>query len=77
MSLFQSLFSLEIILSLPWIVKGPGLLVMGLFIYRFVKAILMVRPVSALAALFWVFAAGVVLTRFGRDFARLFMSWIS
>lgn len=71
MEALYSLFSYSTIMGLPWVVKGPGLVVIGLFIYRAVKNTLQLNVTSALAGLLWAFATGVLLTQYGNQFARL------
>ena len=74
-SLF-SLISYTTIMNLPWIIKGPGLLVIGLFIYRFTKNIMQFRTASSAAALFWIAFTGAMLTRFGEDFSRIIFNLV-
>ena len=71
MDILTSWFSYSAIMGLPWIIKGPGLVIIGLFIYRFVKSILQFKIASMGAALFWIAFTGFILTKFGNDFAHM------
>ena len=71
MDTLLSWFSFSAIMGLPWIIKGPGLVIIGLFIYRFTKNIMQFRIASSIAALFWIAFTGIILTKFGKDFAHM------
>ena len=71
MDILTSWFSFSAIMGLPWIIKGPGLVIIGLFIYRFVKSVLQFQAASMVAALFWIVFTGVIMTKFGMEFAHM------
>lgn len=71
-----TLFSYTAIMSLPWIVKGPGLLIIGIFIYRFTKHIIQFSFLSAIAALFWIWFTAYLLVKFGKNLADFIFAMI-
>ena len=53
------------ILQLPWIVKGPGLLLIVIFLFRSITLFLTLHPIRAITNIVYAFVIALILSRFG------------
>lgn len=66
-----SLISLEKIIELPVLLSGIGLLLVLLFLVRFLRSIFSLRLVTAFISLMYAFAILVILSNFGTHLAGM------
>ena len=60
-----ALVSIDAIMRLDWVVKGPGIVLIGLFLWRAIRSAFSVRPMTVLTSLVFAFIIAVSLSRFG------------
>jgi hypothetical protein len=60
-----SLISIQNILELPLLVMGPGLLLIFLFLVRFLRSLFSLRLVTAFTSLIYAFVIALILSQAG------------
>ena len=71
MEFLLSLISLEKITALPIILSGPGLLLILLFLVRFVRSVFSLHLITAFSSLFYAFVVALVLSQGGVAIAEM------
>ena len=71
MEFLLSLISLEKITALPVILSGPGLLIILLFLVRFVRSLFTLHLITAASSLLFAFVVALVLSQWGEDIAEM------
>jgi len=66
-----SFISVANILELPWVVKGPGLVILALLAYRAVRSLLSLKLFKLISSLIMLFLAAFVLSRFGNAIVQM------
>ena len=61
----------QLVLELPWIVKGPGIVLIAWFLLRGVTRFITLRPIKGLTNLVYAFIIALVLSRYGNDIALM------
>ena len=65
MDALLSLLSLDNIWHLDWIVKGPGIVIIGLLLWRAVRSLFSFQPLTLITSLLYALMVTVLLSRFG------------
>ena len=71
MDLLLDLISLEKITALPVILSGPGLLIILLFLVRFVRSLFSLHLITAASSLLFAFVIALILSQWGDDIAEI------
>ena len=66
-----SLISIDNIMELPWMVKGPGLLIIFLFLMRFIRSLFSLHLVTAFTSLVYAFVFSLILSQGGSAIVQL------
>ena len=64
------------ILALPWFLKYPGLLILGLLAYRALRSMVAVDVIRVATSITMFFLFAYILARFGDSFAKLLVRLI-
>lgn len=71
MELLLGAFSFEKILALPLMVSGPGLLIIFLFLIRFIRSLFSLHLVTAFTSLVYAFVIAVILSNAGQVIVQM------
>ena len=66
-----SRISVPNILALPWIVKGPGIVLAALFALRALRSFFSLKLITAATSVIWALAIAIILSRYGQAIATL------
>lgn len=65
------LIDIERVMALPWIVKGPGLALIALFLLRAVRCVFSLRLITVFTSLVYAFVIAVILSQAGEAIVQL------
>lgn len=65
------LISISNILELPWLVKGPGLFLIALFLLRAVRCVFSLRLITVLTSLVYAMVFAIILSQAGDAIVQL------
>ncbi len=62
--------------QLPWIILGPGLLLMAIFTFKAIGYVFRLRLISVVTNLLYAFIVALVMARYGQEIAAFVMDVI-